>query len=124
MLLVFALAAGVAYGYFGVPIFLAMSPGDDTASVVEEHRLSDDEDLRFRVQLLRTGMDHGQVERVLGRHTEEWFFRTGGFHGKTYVINQYTLCCYYSCDKLVMAELRNAQLQLVVRVPLENSSSQ
>jgi hypothetical protein len=73
LLLVLALAVGVAYGWFGVPFFLTIL-ADDTEAVTEElpdQRLSaveqaEVDDLRSRMLSLKAGMGEHKVSKVLG----------------------------------------------------------
>jgi hypothetical protein len=67
ILLVLALAAGIAYGYFGVPFLLPLV-ADDVEATVEEpngQRISDLDETRFRLQRLRPGMTGKEVAKVL-----------------------------------------------------------
>ena len=62
LLLILALAAGVAYGGFGVPYFLAR----DSVEEPEEQPLSVAQKIHFRMGLLGPGMDSVQAKKVLG----------------------------------------------------------
>jgi hypothetical protein len=67
ILLMVALATGVLYGYFGVPFFLPLV--SDELPMAEEPEcptLSEVEDIRLRMLLLKRGMKHSDAEEVLG----------------------------------------------------------
>jgi hypothetical protein len=90
IILLLALAAGVAYGGFGVPLL-----SDDTEAVVEESGgqvLSEADEIRLQMPRLKPGMNQGEAEKVLGLDNKpRAFFGFGGFsssYGMTYHIDQ------------------------------------
>jgi hypothetical protein len=133
ILLLLTLAAGVAYGWFGVPFFLTIL-ADDSEGVTEElgdHRLSEVEqaevdDLRCRMLSLKTGMDKQKVSKVLGLliyATLAYEFDSNGGDGwppwseDLYRVGQrHALMLRYDYRGLGLAELHNRD-GLVARVP-------
>jgi hypothetical protein len=67
ILLLLALAAGVAYGWLALPLLLPLV-SDDVEAAVEEsewQRLSEADKIRLRMSSLKVGMDSDEVRRVL-----------------------------------------------------------
>jgi len=118
ILLLLALAIGVAYGRFGVPFFAATG-SEAMVEEPEEQCLSEANAIRFRMELLKPGMDHDAVRKVLGL-TGKADTVTTYYH----VIHCYQLrphhTLYVGCigNGLFTAELCDGD-QLVVRAPAD-----
>jgi hypothetical protein len=124
ILLLVALAAGVTYGWFGVPLFLPMI-SDDTEAIVEERGQprSEVDEVRFRMLLLKRGMKHSDAEEVLGLASGTGTIGMGGSFtfasdnpsSSDYLViyqlgHGHTLCLEYTrSGGLVAADLRSGQ---------------
>jgi hypothetical protein len=111
ILLILALAAIVAYGRFGVPFFLPMV--SDDAPVDEGQPVSEADEVRHRMRLLRPGAHECDVERILGLADKPPPALNG-----VYVLDpNYVLWLTYDRNQgLVRAELYQGE-QLVRRGP-------
>lgn len=123
ILLLLVMAAGVAYGYFGVP-FLLPFVSDHVEAAVEEpagQRVSEVDEIRFRMLLLKPGMDSREVDRVLGlanklfaagRSSNSWtcVYKIGPNH---------TLFLQYLGEEGLLAATLHDSKQLVARMPAE-----
>jgi hypothetical protein len=111
ILLLLALAAGVAYGRFGLPFLLAIGSDDDGAMFHEadlQSRLKADK-IYFRMFLLKPGMEEDEVKRVLGllEQSPADAARSGNLQVDKYEIDRrHALWLHYDYNRiLIKAEL-------------------
>jgi hypothetical protein len=118
ILLLLALAVGVAYGRFGVP-FLAAIGSEAVVEEPEEQCLPEADAIGFRMKLLKSGMDHDEVRKVLGLtgqpHTVSTLYNVIHCYPVRPHHNLYVGCIGNS---LFTAELYDRH-QLVVRAPAD-----
>lgn len=121
ILLLLALAAGVAYGWFGVPSLLPFADGiDATAEEPEGQVLSEADQIRFRMQSLILGMDNDEAGRVLFLHNMPASIRVlerSSWYRLFNIDKSHTLLLQYAWNGgLVAAELFDGE-QAVARFP-------
>jgi hypothetical protein len=125
MLLILALAVGVAYGRFAIPFFLPLV-SDHTEALVEEQdaqALSEVDDIRLRIPSLKPGMCSGEVDKLLDLANKHSFLSgclesdNTMWMSECYPIGQrHALHLKYVSSRVVSAELRDGE-QVVARVP-------
>jgi hypothetical protein len=122
ILLLLALAAGVVYGWFGVPFLLPLV-SDGIEATVEEppgQVFSEADEIRFRMLSLKTGMDFDEIARVLGRPVllrGHWSFGVYWFGWIQIDPNQTLLLSVGRTEGLFTAELHNSK-QVVATMPV------